>query len=568
MSSQSNGVAGRTNYGEWNKKTADLLSAVEKEEEAEKANAASDLGLDGKHARSSAEAEERKKAEQVRKTKDMLDAYKLREASVLQSLDGLLDEQNEEEKDSSFTKYITRDLMDAGHRVLSVSNTKGPGSIILTQDLSNLESAVPTNATLTPKSYEGDAENDVVEEEEEKAQDMQNSRKIYGLIKVFISNVHDCTVVISCKVITGTVEVSHCSNLVLKVVKEGTVATIQADLCQNLSIEFHDAPSGKNTPRMGDGATTVFWGEDKDDRIFHAGISNLNVTVYRDNFVDAEIKGVDYIKEGAVAVGNASAEEVQFLTSMVDGELVTEKVLRGGHSTMSGGARAMTAREMKEVEKRKELIRKAVDEKLGGTVKIMTKDGKEVPKNDIKQEGASTTPDIIQDVYAGMSQSDIDTIVKDCEAQKVKGNEAFAAGEYAQAVLLYTLVLDKTAELPDAPDVEAVKKKQTTKDQSKQPLKQLFPRHIILANRSACFLKLGYHEKALVDGNDASIIEPSYIKGFFRKGLALHAMGQYQKAIESLAVAQKIEPNNKQIKQALQFAEMRMQQQMRKRMQG
>ena len=72
----------------------------------------------------------------------------------------------------------------------------------------------------------------------------------------------------------------------------------------------------------------------------------------------------DFEKNGAKAVGNAGAEEVQFVTSVLDGELVTEKVLRQGSATGttvtgglggggSGGARAMTGREMKEVEKRK-----------------------------------------------------------------------------------------------------------------------------------------------------------------------------------------------------------------------
>ena len=41
---------------------------------------------------------------------------------------------------------------------------------------------------------------------------------------------------------------------------------------------------------------------------------------------------------------------------------------------------------------------------------------------------------------------------------------------------------------------------------------------------------------------------------------------QYQEAAKSLASAQKLEPKNKQIKQALQFAEVRMTQEMRKRM--
>jgi cytochrome c-type biogenesis protein CcmH/NrfG len=69
----------------------------------------------------------------------------------------------------------------------------------------------------------------------------------------------------------------------------------------------------------------------------------------------------------------------------------------------------------------------------------------------------------------------------------------------------------------------------------------------------------------LKDATEAVRLEPTYVNGVFRKGLALHAMGRYQEAIAPLAAASKIEPKNKQIKQALQFAEVRMHQEMRKR---
>jgi cytochrome c-type biogenesis protein CcmH/NrfG len=45
-------------------------------------------------------------------------------------------------------------------------------------------------------------------------------------------------------------------------------------------------------------------------------------------------------------------------------------------------------------------------------------------------------------------------------------------------------------------------------------------------------------------------------------------MGRYQDAIQALAAAHQLEPKNKQIKQALQFAEVRMHQEIKKRMNG
>lgn len=230
---------------------------------------------------------------------------------------------------------------------------------------------------------------------------------------------------------------------------------------------------------------------------------------------------------------------------------------------------------MKQVREKKKQMQESMEALVN--VKIVTPQGKEVlPTKSVNnhdgenQEGKG--PEIIQDtnlhpneneqqddnvveeIYAGMSSTDIDAIVQDCETQKSRGNEAFAAGEYAQAVLLYTLTLDRASELPDANDDPSSCKK------------WLFPRHIVLSNRSASFLKLGHHDKALKDAMEAERLEPSYVKAVFRKGLALHAMGRYEEAIAPLAAALKMEPKNKQIKQALQFAEVRMHQELRKRM--
>ena len=178
-------------------------------------------------------------------------------------------------------------------------------------------------------------------------------------------------------------------------------------------------------------------------------------------------------------------------------------------------------------------------------------------------------------MYASKTREEIDAIIECSNCEKNKGNESFMAGEYAQAILFYTLALERAAELPDATDITEMLSDTGVVGSTKSSLsskvsvvEQLFPRHVVLSNRSACFLKLGHHDKALKDGRDAEILDPTYVKGIFRKGLALHAMGRYDEAIASLAAALKIEPKNKQIKQALGFAEMRMTQEMRKRMQG
>jgi tetratricopeptide (TPR) repeat protein len=258
----------------------------------------------------------------------------------------------------------------------------------------------------------------------------------------------------------------------------------------------------------------------------------------------------DYIKDGAVGVGNATPEESQFVTSVVNGELHTEQVVRHG-STTGQNARAMTQRELDQERERREKAATMAVSMAEDMIKIVDKDGKEIVKKELVTP-TDPAEEVIEEVYTSMSKSDINAIVAECEQNKTRGNEAFAAGEYGQALLLYTLALDKADELPDK-DVPGER--------------QLFPRHIVLANRSAAFLKLGDHEKALNDASKAQNLNPAYVKGIFRRGLALHAMGRHQRSeIEALAAAYKLEPKNKQIKEALQFAEVRMTQEMRKRM--
>jgi tetratricopeptide (TPR) repeat protein len=551
------GVAGRIDYDSWEKRTSDLTKQLDDEEELEKKESASALGLDGRHARSKAEAEEQAKAKEAEKTKKVLDSYQRRESAVMAQLDGLLGPVNDdtvasEEEKHQETKYITREMLDAGKRVVSITNTSGPGKIVLTQDLSNLESVTPANSTLEPKSYQDDAENELP---------MPQDTTHRGIIKLILQNLHKCTVIVKCKIITGTIEISHCKEITVMICgDDATVPTIQADLCTNLDIQYHDAPSGKNVPlRVRDTnsgpTTTLFWGQDKDDRIYHAGVSGLHVSTYRDGFVDIETRA-DYLENGAKSVGNSTAEEAQFITSVVDNELVTERIYRPGESTnVKKGMMPLTERELKVMNEQKKKIDEAIENHLNDAIKI---DGGRV---ETKTPDKKVVEEVIEEVFTSSSKEDIETIVTSCENEKAKGNEAFTSGEYAQAVLFYTLALDRAAELPDATTVE-----EKLSGKNTDPITQLFPRHIVLSNRSACFLKLGHHKKALKDGTDSESLDGTYVKGIFRKGLALHAMGRYKDAIEALAAAHKLEPKNKQIKQALQFAEVRMYQEMQKRM--
>ena len=583
------GIAGRINYAQWDKVATDLIDQTDTENAAEEAQAAELLGLNGKYARSASEAEERVKAQQVEQVKTTLESYQQREAAVKMELTQLFSSTentaNETKTNQSSVRRITRQDMNAGTRVLSITDTHGVSvshsTLVLTHDLSHLESRMNNANTTNPmaKSYPGDAENDVPLQQQQ-----QQPQSVFGLIKVFLDNLSNCTVLIKCKIISGVVELHNCHNVCLQIQgPHATVATIQADLSNDLTLEFHDAPSGKNPPSTSNNnnTPTLFWGDDPDDRIFHAGVHNLTVQLWRDGMVESQTTA-DYIKDGAVAVGNATPEEQQFVTSVVDGQLLTEQVLRTG-STTGQQVRAMTEREMQASQLKREKAAQMALAMAEDMMQIKDKDGnpivtkthtEPVSENNTRQqqEQQEEQEQSSSSLYASSSASasnnntnttttnddaeveevitaNVQAIVDECQQNKARGNEAFGAGEYGQAILLYSLALDKAAELP-----------KTTTDNT------LFPTDIVYSNRAACFLKLGQHEKAEADAAQALQINPDNIKALFRQGLALHAMKDYQQALPLLARAHKREPTNKQVAQALKFCEVRLEQEHRQRM--
>jgi len=84
----------------------------------------------------------------------------------------------------------------------------------------------------------------------------------------------------------------------------------------------------------------------------------------------------------------------------------------------------------------------------------------------------------------------VDTALGRAETRKERGNVSFKEGDYPQAAAHYTSAL----ELNPA-------------------------HHVALANRSACFLKMGEHEKALADAETCVRAAPEFVKGHFRRVL-------------------------------------------------
>ena len=105
---------------------------------------------------------------------------------------------------------------------------------------------------------------------------------------------------------------------------------------------------------------------------------------------------------------------------------------------------------------------------------------------------------------------------------KVKGNKAFQEKDYKTAIEHFT---------------EAIKNDPAD--------------HLFYSNRSACYANIKEYQKALEDGEQCVKLNPQWARGYSRKGLALFYLNRIDDAIKTYEEGLKIEPDNEQLKDAL-----------------
>lgn len=105
-------------------------------------------------------------------------------------------------------------------------------------------------------------------------------------------------------------------------------------------------------------------------------------------------------------------------------------------------------------------------------------------------------------------------------ALKEKGNKALAAGNFEEAIATYTEAIDL--------------------DPSN---------HVLFSNRSAAYAKAGKYELALKDADQTIALNPTWAKGYSRKGSALSYMEKYMEAFEVYQKGLEIDPNNQALQQ-------------------
>lgn len=105
---------------------------------------------------------------------------------------------------------------------------------------------------------------------------------------------------------------------------------------------------------------------------------------------------------------------------------------------------------------------------------------------------------------------------------KEKGNQALAWGKFDEAVKYYTKAI------------------------------ALDPQnHVLYSNRSAAYAKDENYTAALADADQTITLNPTWSKGYSRKGSALAYLGRHEEAIAAYEKGLELEPGNEQLASGL-----------------
>ncbi|KAK7406227.1 hypothetical protein VNO78_07847 [Psophocarpus tetragonolobus] len=104
------------------------------------------------------------------------------------------------------------------------------------------------------------------------------------------------------------------------------------------------------------------------------------------------------------------------------------------------------------------------------------------------------------------------------DEEREKGNEFFKQQKYPEAVKHYTESLRRNPKDPKA-----------------------------YSNRAACYTKLGAMPEGLKDAEKCIELDPTFVKGYTRKGAVQYFMKEYDKALETYREGLKHDPNNQEL---------------------
>ncbi|CAO1633103.1 unnamed protein product [Parajaminaea phylloscopi] len=116
-----------------------------------------------------------------------------------------------------------------------------------------------------------------------------------------------------------------------------------------------------------------------------------------------------------------------------------------------------------------------------------------------------------------------------------QGKEAFKRKEYAEAIKLFTLAIDVAASRP-LWEAAVISRDELA---------------VCLANRSAAFAAVEDWVDSYVDADAVVQLKKPWLKGHYRKGLALHKMGRHDEAREAYLLGLQFDPESPDLLQAI-----------------
>lgn len=111
----------------------------------------------------------------------------------------------------------------------------------------------------------------------------------------------------------------------------------------------------------------------------------------------------------------------------------------------------------------------------------------------------------------------------DAAGWKAKGNEAFSAKNFPEAIECFSKAIELDAS-----------------------------NHVLYSNRSASYASLNKYEEALTDAEKCVSLNPQWAKGYIRLGAAQHGLENFDAAVATYNKGLEIEPENATLKQSLE----------------
>ena len=147
-----------------------------------------------------------------------------------------------------------------------------------------------------------------------------------------------------------------------------------------------------------------------------------------------------------------------------------------------------------------------------------------------KKQEEPKTPVATAATNADVTASESDAGSAGRDAARRSGNQAFRAGEYAKAVTCYTVALGGMGATGDGA-------------------------HTLFSNRAASYMQLGNHVASLADADRCIELRPMWVKGHYRRGVALEALARYTDARAAFRAAKEVDPGNVDVRKRLAAVE-------------